>query len=1106
MDTTAVVGEPLAATTLVAAPQDPAAETTTAARAVASARTTTPAAAAAPTVTSRIIQGHTTTTTPARVTTTAAAARTTTTTSAAAQTTQSTAARVASLSSSHSSSAPSSSSTSSSSNSSSSGISGGAAAGIVIAILAVLALLGGVFIYRRRKASRSRGSGQALFDQQSPDVSGGWKKERETVGSEGVWGGGSASPTAWGGENEGEKEYYAGGGGGYGATQQAQNPFNNPPTAQYGAIPPQQQQPYPLQAMQQQQQGWPQQQSTVNLLAPAAASFAAPAAVDSIEQREMQQELENRAQLAAAQSQAQAQSSPFAESEGQGEIRLVKGTFDPSLDDELVLYAGDAVQVLMKYDDGWALGLNLNSGRPPAKGVFPFDCLGEVCPPPAASAVRVNGQPPQAQQQAQRALSPSVPSALQPGSPQPAPLAPINPALVPLPPPTPTSLEPIAESEGVKSGPPQLAPLALTSSDSPLSASFPPSVQSIPAPTNGGGAGVGGGQMKRASSLIASRDADLFVALGEVIDKEGQKEEKKEEGHVVVVAVEAEGGEGDCLLVTAAAALASATGRLARHSALVLALLLALVVTSLTRPPSLGARTPISTSGDDCPTARATITTANLSLLSSLFHTLYSDLQPVLPTLSSLQTETILTNSTFLSTNLAQLGSITAQIPPADTASASPADLVGIIEIGTTRYDILTFWAPEVWSIVIVYGIAAVLKGVLGVMMGRRAVRRAKEAIERREGEGKGGRVDGEVVKALLASPARAALGHALNATVATIALVLQCIAWRLFVLPSSPVRMSDIKYLSTAMKTLLIGYGCDMLFSDLRPEIFLHHFFTFALLLVGQLAAFETKSPKFFRLAQYLILQATAEQTTYGGMVAYHLSKYYAVQDWRPRLQRSLLVTAHKLLVFTTWIAWPQKILPAAFALYWLGRMWNEIDHLPWGRAWIVVCTVILSLLLTLQIKFCDDAIPLANYIGYKLYGGPFPSRVGPVMRILTLPFRRPHRERTPSTLPLSTIVPSSSAPSEFSSTLKARSMEEGKMEQFNLPVLERESTKEERRSSTASRASVASSASSIAETLPGPSSIDTASISEVRPVSLDVRRPPLFDLADALRRPVSH
>ncbi|BGP23029.1 hypothetical protein JCM10295v2_001922 [Rhodotorula toruloides] len=503
------------------------------------------------------------------------------------------------------------------------------------------------------------------------------------------------------------------------------------------------------------------------------------------------------------------------------------------------------------------------------------------------------------------------------------------------------------------------------------------------------------------------------------------------------------------------------------------------------------------------------VTTANLPLLSLLFHTLSSDLEPVLPTLSSLETETILTNSTFLSTNLASLGSITSQIPHADTSASSPADLVAIIEIGTTRYDILTFWAPEVWSIVIVYGVAAVLKGSLRVMMRGSAVRRARDAMERRERrevEGKRGSVNGEAAKALLASPARAALGHALNFIVATIALVLQCFAWRLFVLPKSPVRMHDIKLLSTAMKTLLIGYGCDMLFSDLRPEIFFHHFFTFALLLIGQLAAFETKSPKFFRLAQYLILQATAEQTTYGGMVAYHLSKYLAVQDWRPQLQRTLLVTAHKLLVFTTFVAWPQKILPAAFALYWLGRMWNEIDHLPWGRAWIVVCTVILSLLLTLQIKFCDDAIPLAN-IGYKLYGGPFPSRVGPVMRVLALPFRRrSRRESTTSTMPLSTIVPGSAGPSDFSSTLKARSMEEGKAEQFDLPVLERGSTKEERRSLAAGRASVTSSASSIAGTVPR-RSFDAASASDVRPVSLDIQpSPTLVNLDDVvLRRPVS-
>lgn len=37
------------------------------------------------------------------------------------------------------------------------------------------------------------------------------------------------------------------------------------------------------------------------------------------------------------------------------------------------------MQLLIKYDDGWALGINLDSKvSPPAKGVFPYDCLGDV--------------------------------------------------------------------------------------------------------------------------------------------------------------------------------------------------------------------------------------------------------------------------------------------------------------------------------------------------------------------------------------------------------------------------------------------------------------------------------------------------------------------------------------------------------------------------------------------------------------------------------------------------------------------------------------------------------------------------------------------------------
>ncbi|TNY17030.1 hypothetical protein DMC30DRAFT_433032, partial [Rhodotorula diobovata] len=145
---------------------------------------------------------------------------------------------------------------------------------------------------------------------------------------------------------------------------------------------------------------------------------------------------------------------------------------------------------------------------------------------------------------------------------------------------------------------------------------------------------------------------------------------------------------------------------------------------------------------------------------------------------------------------------------------------------------------------------------------------------------------------------------------------------------------------------------------------------------------------PKFFRLAQYLILQATTEQSTYASMVAYHFYNYLRVQNHRPQLQRRLLVVTHTLLRFTRYITFPQKLVPCAFAVYWLARMWTEIDDKAWGRAWIVWCTTILSLLMILQIRFCDDTWPLAAHIGYKLHGGPLPPRQGPVMRFLARMF----------------------------------------------------------------------------------------------------------------------
>ncbi|GAA5900508.1 uncharacterized protein JCM6883_002866 [Sporobolomyces salmoneus] len=481
------------------------------------------------------------------------------------------------------------------SNSSSSSTNGGAVAGAIIAVIAVLAIGIGFFVWRKRRNNRRAKEGFLGSGSGSGGVGGaggGYKKQEDKWDGHNTNGMGNEQSmtrddsSLFGGRektfsgesfNQGPEN----GAGGYGATsnwnqpqpqQQYYNAQGGEPTWNNGSnVYPPANQPLPP-------------VSTTNLLAhqdptssmsnlPAslaagggggggagAAGFGAARLVaaqsvasssprnsisnhhhhdsshyqqhQSIEQRELQQELDNRRQSFLNKTQppqpqaplalaTTTEESPFGESEGQGEIRIVKGTFDPSLDDELVLYPGDKVQVLMKYDDGWALGLNLSSGVPPSKGVFPFDCLGQIVPAPLASEIRSPSNP-------------SPPSDVQRS------LSPINPANIPLPPPTPTLLSPINESErplsvastATREGPPQLAPFER--SDSPLSPDFPPTSLTVPSSTSNSSTLNGGSptsptmkrmsmdttKLKRHSSLIASRDADLFVALGEVLDKE----------------------------------------------------------------------------------------------------------------------------------------------------------------------------------------------------------------------------------------------------------------------------------------------------------------------------------------------------------------------------------------------------------------------------------------------------------------------------------------------------------------------------------------------------------------------------------------------------------
>ncbi|KAG0659493.1 hypothetical protein C6P46_005130 [Rhodotorula mucilaginosa] len=377
--------------------------------------------------------------------------------------------------------------------------------------------------------------------------------------------------------------------------------------------------------------------------------------------------------------------------------------------------------------------------------------------------------------------------------------------------------------------------------------------------------------------------------------------------------------------------------------------------------------------------------TINSTLLNSLLSTVASDLAPALPTLAQAQQEALLTNSTFLAQQFGSLSSFLGDHFRTDLSAVSHADAIAMVEIGATRYDIMAVWAPDVWAIVVLFVAAAFLKLALVGMLTPQAISRAVRAAESSSvAPEKPSREERELARSRLQKPARAALGHALNLIISTIVIVLQAMAWRLFVLPSTPIRPLDAKLMTAAVKLLLTGYAADLLFGDLRAEIFLHHFFTFALLFIGQLAAFKCQDFYFFRLAQYLLLQGTLEQTTYASMVAWHMSTYLRLQDYRPNLQRRLLKAAYRLMTVSKVITFPQKFAPAGFALYWLARMWPNIDGTPWGRTWIVWCTLILVLLLIIQVKFADDAFPLAAHMRYKAVGGTPPSRIGPVFTVL--------------------------------------------------------------------------------------------------------------------------
>ncbi|KAJ1908605.1 hypothetical protein IWQ60_011624, partial [Tieghemiomyces parasiticus] len=70
---------------------------------------------------------------------------------------------------------------------------------------------------------------------------------------------------------------------------------------------------------------------------------------------------------------------PVTTEDEEDEVVEIMGTYeallsyDPQMSDELAIVVGDHLALLQKYDDGWALGINLSRDR--AKGVFPLPCI-----------------------------------------------------------------------------------------------------------------------------------------------------------------------------------------------------------------------------------------------------------------------------------------------------------------------------------------------------------------------------------------------------------------------------------------------------------------------------------------------------------------------------------------------------------------------------------------------------------------------------------------------------------------------------------------------------------------------------------------------------------
>ncbi|GAA5821278.1 hypothetical protein JCM10212_006268 [Sporobolomyces blumeae] len=371
----------------------------------------------------------------------------------------------------------------------------------------------------------------------------------------------------------------------------------------------------------------------------------------------------------------------------------------------------------------------------------------------------------------------------------------------------------------------------------------------------------------------------------------------------------------------------------------------------------------------------------NVTLLASLLSNFSSDVAPLLSVVLRNEEDSLLSNATWISDHLSQLEHLVARLPASTVKQSTHAELVTLVQFDSTKFTIWDLWTPDIWTLLVFFVIAISAK-VLGTFgLRRSAVVRTQKALAVKYGHD----VEYEVARSVLKKYVGSILGWILNIVIEGTCLILQLYAWRLLAITSQPVRLTDIYFIFTVIKLLLIGYAADMLLGDHGADVYLHHCFSFILLFVGQCAFFQTHNPLFFRLASWMLLQATLIIPIYIGLGLIQLQRYYQLQDYRPDHQNAFLRWAYYTLRLTSIVYIPQKVVPAAFCLYWLVKMWNDVKYNPWGVAWLVLATIVISLLLVLQVFVISDSVTaMTAYIRYRAFGGALPSRKGPIARFV--------------------------------------------------------------------------------------------------------------------------